>query len=539
MQQKLLISSPLVALVLFLSDETALADQIDVASRVEAVTLHLDAALVRRTGEFSVPAGDSTLVLRGVSPKLVQQSVRVKGTGDGEALIGAVTVRPSTGEGVESEATKRLAKLLDEKQMLSDRIEASETKKRAIQNFARASADAKEPRAVDLPASWAAVTLGLDEADDRIRDLRRQRRIIEGDIEKARQAVQLDPLSAPGYDVSVEITAHRPAKGKIALEYLVHNAKWAPVYDARLNFETPPKGRLTLVRRAEAAQRVGEVWENIRLVLKTTNAVGAIAAPRLSTLEASPGYPGQADMPSRKPPDDLVRLESEKDHSIRFQEAVASQSRGAFDASFEVPGLVSLPANGATKVYRLAQFETDANVLVKSTPVNDSGAYLHAKFSNTDSTPLFLGPVQLYRDGSFIGRTILDHVPSKEIAELGFGSDDSVSVRRIEQPTKSFMPKKEKAFAWEERQSLTEVRNGHAFPMRVMIEDRLPVSTDAALKVEQRPDSTPPSERNVDDRSGVVAWAYNLAPGETRQISFGYRATWPRWKGEFQSWDRR
>ncbi|MBM3624470.1 MAG: DUF4140 domain-containing protein, partial [Alphaproteobacteria bacterium] len=165
MQQKLLISSPLVALVLFLSDETALADQIDVASRVEAVTLHLDAALVRRTGEFSVPAGDSTLVLRGVSPKLVQQSVRVKGTGDGEALIGAVTVRPSTGEGVESEATKRLAKLLDEKQMLSDRIEASETKKRAIQNFARASADAKEPRAVDLPASWAAVTLGLDEAD--------------------------------------------------------------------------------------------------------------------------------------------------------------------------------------------------------------------------------------------------------------------------------------------------------------------------------------------------------------------------------------
>ncbi|RNJ50809.1 DUF4139 domain-containing protein [Methylocystis hirsuta] len=75
--------------------------------------------------------------------------------------------------------------------------------------------------------------------------------------------------------------------------------------------------------------------------------------------------------------------------------------------------------------------------------------------------------------------------------------------------------------------------------MRVVIEDRLPVSTDAALKIEQRPDSTPPTERNVDDRSGVVAWAYNLAPGETRQISFGYRATWPRWKGEFQSWDRR
>ncbi|PPD00322.1 MAG: hypothetical protein CTY36_10175 [Methylocystis sp.] len=539
MQKKLLLAAPLVALVLFLFNDTALADQIEVASRVEAVTLHLDAALVRRIGEFSVPAGDSTLVLRSVSPKLLQQSVRVKGAGDNEAIIGAVTVRPSTGTGVESEAAKKLAKLLDEKQMLTDRIEASETKKRAIQNFAKASADAKEPRAVDLPAAWVAVTPGLDEADDRIRDLRRQRRMIDGDIEKARQAVQLDPLSAPGYDVFVEITAHGPAKGKIALEYLVHNAKWAPVYDARLNFEMTPKGRLTLVRRAEAAQRVGEVWENIRLTLKTTEAVGAVAAPRLSTLEASPGFPGEADMPSRKPPDDLVRLESEKDSSIRFQEASMNHSRSAFDASFEVPGLVSLPANGATKVYRLAQFESDANVFVKSTPEHDTSAYLHAKFSNTDSTPLFFGPVQLYRDGSFVGRGTFKHVPSKETAELGFGSDDSVSVRRIEQPTKSFTPKKEKALAWEERQSATEIRNGHAFPIRVRIEDRVPVSTDAALKIEQQPDSTPPTERNVDDRQGVVAWDYNLAPGETRRISFGYRATWPRWKGEFQSWDRR
>lgn len=539
MQNKSPISALLVALILFLSHNSALADTIDVASRVEAVTLHLDAALVRRTGEFSIPAGDSTLVLRGVSPKLLQQSVRVKGAGDNEAIIGAVTVRPSTGTGVESEAAKKLAALLDEKQMLTDRIEASETKKRAIQNFAKASADAKEPRAVDLPAAWAAVTPGLDEANDRIRDLHRQRQTIDGDIEKARQVVQLDPLSAPGFDVFVEITAHSPAKGRIALEYLVHNAKWAPVYDARLNFETTPKGRLTLVRRAEAAQRVGEVWENIRLTLKTTEAVGAVAAPRLSTLEASPGFPGEADLPFRKPPDDLVKLESEKDRSIRFQEASANQSRGAFDASFEVPGLVSLPASGATKVYRLAQFETDANVLVKSTPEHDSSAYLHARFSNTDSTPLFLGPVQLYLDGSFVGRGLLKHVPSKETAELGFGSDDSVSVKRIEQPTKSFTPKKEKALAWEERQSATEIRNGHAFPMRVVVEDRLPVSTDAALKIEQRPDSTPPTERNVDDQSGVVAWSYNLAPGETRQISFGYRATWPRWKGEFHSWDRR
>ena len=168
------------------------ADQIDMASRVEAVTLHLDAALVRRTGEFSVPAGDSTLVLRGISPKLVQQSVRVKGAGDSEALIGAVTVRPSTGAGVESEAAKKLAKLLDEKKMLTDRIDASETKKRAIQNFAKASADAKEPRAVDLPASWAAVTPGLDEADDRIRDLRRQRQITVVEPRRERRLVDAD-----------------------------------------------------------------------------------------------------------------------------------------------------------------------------------------------------------------------------------------------------------------------------------------------------------------------------------------------------------
>jgi hypothetical protein len=71
------------------------------------------------------------------------------------------------------------------------------------------------------------------------------------------------------------------------------------------------------------------------------------------------------------------------------------------------------------------------------------------------------------------------------------------------------------------------VRSGHASPVRVVVEDRVPVSEVEDIKVELLPVTTPPTERDVRDRRGVLAWSFDAAPGDTKEIRLGWRLRWP------------
>lgn len=63
--------------------------------------------------------------------------------------------------------------------------------------------------------------------------------------------------------------------------------------------------------------------------------------------------------------------------------------------------------------------------------------------------------------------------------------------------------------------------------MEVVVEDQVPVSGDAELVVAMQAEP-PPTQRDVEDRPGVVAWRLTLAPGEERRIRFGFTVTAPR-----------
>jgi len=75
------------------------------------------------------------------------------------------------------------------------------------------------------------------------------------------------------------------------------------------------------------------------------------------------------------------------------------------------------------------------------------------------------------------------------------------------------------------------VRNGHDFPIKVAIEDQLPVSENDEIAVELLPSSTPPTTTNLHDKRGVLEWAFEVKPGEAKDINFAWRMRWPKDKG--------
>src|SRR5262249_38463633 len=169
---------------------------------------------------------------------------------------------------------------------------------------------------------------------------------------------------------------------------------------------------------------------------------------------------------------------------------------------------------------------------VRAAPVVDPTAFLEASFKQAEDAPLLPGRIAIYRDGVFVGRGKMDAASKDEMVHLGFGADDKVKiersvVKRSEGSTGLIVATSKT----DERSFKTSVRNSHDFPIRIAVQDQLPVSENDEIQVEMLPATTPPTASNVNDKRGVLEWAFDAKPGEVKDITFAWRVRWPKDKG--------
>ncbi len=170
---------------------------------------------------------------------------------------------------------------------------------------------------------------------------------------------------------------------------------------------------------------------------------------------------------------------------------------------------------------------------MRSAPVRDPSAFLEARFVQGEDAPLLPGRVSIYRDGVFVGREPDgERGQGRAGAARVFGADDKIKIERTvvkrNEGSAGLIVTTSKT---DERSFKTTVRNGHDFPIRIAIEDQLPVSENEEIQVEMLPSTTPPTATNLRERRGVLEWAFEAKPGEVKDIAFAWRVRWPKDKG--------
>jgi uncharacterized protein (TIGR02231 family) len=212
----------------------------------------------------------------------------------------------------------------------------------------------------------------------------------------------------------------------------------------------------------------------------------------------------------------------------KAEEQQAALDAGGFQVVFRVPGRIAVPAGRGAKSFRIASTTIAPELMAHAVPALAETAYLQASFKQTDDAPLLPGQVSIYRDGIFVGRSPMALAAKDETVRLGFGADEKVQVtrkvlRRLEGTSGLIGSSK-----IDEREFKTTIRNGHDFAIRVAIEDQLPVSEVDDIQVEMLPVTTAPTTRDLRDRRGVLEWAFEAKPGESREIKLGWRLRWPK-----------
>jgi len=541
---KYLVTTGLVALVA-LAAMPAQAANLEASSSVDTVTVYPDGASVTRIIAVDLSAGDNTVVVNDFPLGLDRASLRVEGEADAKLSIGAIDAKTPRQESPADlhDIDKRILALKDERQNLQGAIDAANARRKFAEHFAEAApvgiGDKGEARPIsEWREAFAAVSEEVAAAGTAVRDAERKQRDLDREIAKLSSDRAIKPPSK--LEVRLDLAAAAATMAKLRVTYNVRNARWTPLYDARL--DTGAKDRkpvLELVRRAEITQTTGEDWSNVALSVSTVRTAQGGNAPELNSLIVQ--YPQLAALPAPAAPSSTLLaakqqlLRSAKVADMAPQQAderEAVADVGGFQVLFRIQGRVSLGASEGAKSLRISTATIAPDIVVRSVPVLDPTAYLEASFRESEDAPLLPGRIAIYRDGAFVGREQMKPASKDEIVRLGFGADDKVKVERMvvkrNEGSAGILVTTSKT---DERSFKTSVRNGHDFPIKVAIDDQLPVSETEDIQVDLLPASTPPTTTNLRDKRGVLEWAFEARPGESRDIALAWRMRWPKDKG--------
>jgi uncharacterized protein (TIGR02231 family) len=542
------------AAALIFAPSLAGAAEIELASRIDSVTVYPDGAVVTRLGKASLLEGVSQIVLRGLPASVDPASIRVEAQGDGSFAIGAVDVRQVPGEArpaLDQALEGKIRVLQGEKAKLAGEISAIEAKRATIENFGKVGPDklgegGKVLPVSDWPAVFDAIGTALVKVQGELLTLRNRISDLDAEIAALEKARPLAPRAGqPRRDVAIAVEAKAAVAADIAVSYRVAGASWLPVYEARLTTGSANAAEIAFTRRAELRQRTGEDWNEVAVELSTTRSAQGTRAPELTPLriafyeppvvyeerarlqrqdsERTARSPALAIAPAPVTPDQALGAAEPKKAEVQ----TASVSAGAYQASFKVPGRITVPQDGSSKAVVLTQGKVKPELSARATPELEEKAYLEASFNHEDEAPLLAGEVYLHRDGAYIGKGRLGQVAPGDKVELGFGADDRLKVTRV--PVR----RRENDSGWlgstrtDQREFKTVVKSLHAQPVKLTVTERVPFSENSAITVELLSQSTPPTEKQVGDKRGVTAWSFELAPGAQKEIRLAYRIKYP------------
>lgn len=191
--------------------------------------------------------------------------------------------------------------------------------------------------------------------------------------------------------------------------------------------------------------------------------------------------------------------------------------------SFDIETPYSIPDNGKTYSVDIKEVEVNADYIYLAVPKLDKDAFLTARIINWDQLSLLDGEANLFFEGTYLGKTLINTAAEDDTLTLSLGRDKSVSVSRTKVKDFSkrtfFGDKKVVSRAWE-----LVVRNNKRQPINLVLEDQFPLSKQSEVEVNREEYN----EAKLDEATGKLIWNIQLSPSAEKKVSFKYTVKYPK-----------
>jgi hypothetical protein len=262
------------------------------ASKVTAVTVYQNNALITREVEVPEGAGTIEVVVTPLPPQTINSSLYSEGSEDIRVLSTRFRTRPMK-EDTREEVRKADAELrkltLDAQKLQSDSKTISENMALLgkLENFTAASTQhATEKGNLNSDSAIALSDHVMKKRSEMAKDLVDIQQKLQTNTEQTefvkRQLLELAAgTSKTERDAVIVVDKKNAAAGKVRLNYLVDAAAWRPQYKLRAGKDKDP---VHVEYLAAIAQQTGEDWKDVSLTLSTAQPMFNAAPPELRSL---------------------------------------------------------------------------------------------------------------------------------------------------------------------------------------------------------------------------------------------------------------
>jgi uncharacterized protein (TIGR02231 family) len=529
----------------------------ELRTTVTAVAVYPDRARVTRGGMATLEPGSHRLEVPELPLTLDPASVRVSARGTARARLLGVDVRRDfyveTPAGRVRELEGQVEALQDEmggldaqtallkqeQAILGELAGQTETYARGLA-YGKIGAAAQMALLDDLRSRAEGLNAALLDLAVRRRDLDRRLQKLRGELDQLRGSRGRERYTAV---VEVEVTqagdgSTEPAGAlSVELTYVLSGAGWQPLYDVRL-LETDGRRVLEVGYLAQVTQRTGEDWEDVALTLSTARPALAETLPELDPWYVGPVYaqerraaPRMMEMAALAAPPTmeatLVGAEPKAKtlaEDVGAEVVTATVETSGAAVTYQVPGTVTVPADGVPHKVAVAHFELMPELDYVTAPKLVEAAYRRARVTNDSPYTLLPGPANLFAGDEFVGTAELELVAPQGEIELYLGADDRIRVERElkqREVDKRFIGDKRRlSYGYE-----ITLENLLPAEAKVTLHDQIPVPRHEDIKVKlesARPKPTEQTELNLLD------WELTLVPGEKQAVRFDFTVEHPR-----------
>lgn len=190
---------------------------------------------------------------------------------------------------------------------------------------------------------------------------------------------------------------------------------------------------------------------------------------------------------------------------------------------FAVNDPYTIPTDGKQYQVDINSVDINADYRYYTVPKLSTDVFLTATLTNWNQYSFLSGEANLFFEGTFIGKSLIDTRSTNDTLSLSLGADKNIVVTRTLQ--KDLKEKKNFGSTIKEsRNWLITVKNRKSQPVNILVEDQVPVSQNSAINVEVQE----LSGAKLDNTTGKLSWSFMLNSQQDKKMELKYQVSYPK-----------
>jgi uncharacterized protein (TIGR02231 family) len=526
---------PIIILVILFSFSFLLKaeNEKDIRADLRHVTVYPDRAQLNHESTFDLQAGKTILKLKGLSPFIDAQSIQVKGIE--EFTILSVNQQNNFLENLED--SPEIKNIKGQIEALQIKVEDENA---GIKTLQEKEAFLVANRAVLVKESTFSIeqfrtlmdlyTNNTDQVNSSLLKKTRTVKDYEKQIATLQQQIsqKLGKPQLPSGEISVTVSCDKPVSGRMSFSYVVVNAGWYPSYDIRVDEISKP---VTIFYKANVYQNTGVDWKDVKLSFSNATPWVSGNMPILNTWFIDFYVPVRAMdynlavMKSESVP--MMAQGGGMEKKARNEEPAApvmvQKKTGEMSVTFDVSVPYTIPSDGKAQIIEIQRTTSPADYKYVTIPKLSPSAYLTGNIADWAKQSLLSGEATLYFENTFVGKSYLNVNQLSDTLTISLGVDNSILVKREKRKdftaTRIIGSNKTDTYSF-----ILTVRNNKPNPVKITVNDQIPVSSNSNITVE----ALELSGGTLNQETGQVKWDLELKSQEKKDLIISYSVKYPK-----------